>query len=415
MNAQLQMMNGGLGGTERPRRRRTADTPVLTRASADRIVELMQKAWTPPVRWVFAAATALGVFSSLQSYRLTTLESKPADSYLFLYLLALNLVYWYVPASLTSPVFRLAHRFRLDSGRWWRALLVHVAGFAAFTVIHLGAMMGMRALLWPNAVKPPSVSWSVFTQRIYLTNLDWLLMTYATIVGVSHALAYYREAQARALNSAQLETRLVESRLQTLQSELHPHFLFNTLHAISTLVHSKPDAADRMISRLSDLLRLTFDRSGSPGVPLQEELEFLQKYLDIEQTRFQDRLSVLYEIDPESLDAEVPRLILQPLVENAIKHGVSPRSGPGLVQITSKRTGSRLELEVRDDGVGLSPNARARLSSGIGLSNTRDRLDCLYGTDHKLDFSDGGQGLAVRIDIPYHRAPSGSDATVRVA
>ena len=186
---------------------------------------------------------------------------------------------------------------------------------------------------------------------------------------------------------------------------MHPHFLFNTLHAISSLVHTNPDGADRMISRLSDLLRLTFDRSGAPRVSLQEELEFLQKYLEIEQTRFHDRLSVHFDIDPETLDAEVPRLILQPLVENAIKHGVSPKPGAGLVQISARHRDDTLWIEVSDNGVGLSANARARLRSGVGLSNTRDRLECLYGTAHRLEFSDGVAGLAVRMQIPFRSAP----------
>jgi two-component system LytT family sensor kinase len=198
--------------------------------------------------------------------------------------------------------------------------------------------------------------------------------------------------------------------LRTLEAELHPHFLFNTLHAISSLVHTNPDSADRMISRLSDLLRLTFDRSGSAGVSLQEELEFLQKYLEIEQTRFQDRLSVHFEIDPDTLDAEVPRLILQPLVENAIKHGVSPKPGSGLVQIAAQRRGDRLWIEVSDNGVGLSAGARARLRSGVGLSNTRDRLQCLYGAAHRIEFSDEAKGLAVRLEIPFHRVPTASHA-----
>ena len=164
-------------------------------------------------------------------------------------------------------------------------------------------------------------------------------------------MTYYRESQARAVKEAQLETDLAQARLRTLEAELHPHFLFNTLHAISSLVHTNPDGADRMISRLSDLLRLTFDRSGAPRVSLQEELEFLQKYLEIEQTRFHDRLSVHFDIDPETLDAEVPRLILQPLVENAIKHGVSP-PGAGLVQISARgamtRCGSRSATTASD-------------------------------------------------------------------
>jgi signal transduction histidine kinase len=317
-----------------------------------------------------------------------------------------NLVYWYVPASLTPLMFRLAHRFRLDGPRLIRAFAVHAFAAGCYSIVHCASMIGIQTLLWESSGKPASVAWAPFIQRQYLLNLDWTLMTYSTIVALSYALHYSREAHARAIKEAQLETRLVEARLRTLEAELHPHFLFNTLHAISSLVHTNPDSADRMISRLSDLLRLTFDRSGSAGVSLQEELEFLQKYLEIEQTRFQDRLSVRFDIDPETLDAEVPRLLLQPLVENAIKHGVSPQPGEGLVQIASRRDGKNLWIEVSDNGVGLSAGARARLRSGVGLSNTRDRLECLYGTAHRIEFSEGTKGLAVRLQIPFHRAPS---------
>ena len=183
----------------------------------------------------------------------------------------------------------------------------------------------MRFLLWENGGKNPNATWSQYFQRRSFEQLDWSLMVYAVIVGVSHAVAYYHELQERKLKAAQLETRLIEARLKTLEAELHPHFLFNTLHAISTLVHRDPESADRMISRLSDLLRITFDRSGEPKVSLKEEMDFLQKYLDIEQTRFQDRLTVHVHVDPDALDGEVPRMILQPLVENAIKHGIAGR------------------------------------------------------------------------------------------
>jgi two-component system, LytTR family, sensor kinase len=375
----------------------------------------MQKAWAPPLRWVFLVATFLGVFSALQAYRLMTLEvwkGAPPD---FLRLLVLNLAYWYVPAGLTTVIFGFSHRFRLDTPRWPRALAAHATAALGFSVLHFAVLFGVRLALWPALTRSPSYNWMTFAQRQFLTNMDWALMTYSVIVGLSHALAYYREAQSRALRALQLEAQLSDARLRTLQAELHPHFLFNTLHAISTLVHTKPDLADRMISRLSDLLRLTFDRAGVNQVPLQQELEFLQKYLEIEQTRFQDRLTVRFEIEPETLDAEVPRLILQPLVENAIQHGIAPRSGPGLVQVASGREGGRLWLEVRDDGVGLNAGARARLRSGIGLANTRDRLTCLYGDGHRLDFSDSGPGLSVRIDIPFHTASLGGNEAARVA
>ena len=366
----------------------------------------MERGWAPPARWIFAAATLLGLFSTLQAYRLTTLDVTRPSSFTIPQLLALNLAYWYVPAALTRTIFRLAARFRIEAGRGLLPVAIHASSAAAFSILHTSAMIGVRALLWPNAGKPTTVSWALYSQRMYLTNLDWALMTYAAIVGLSYALGYYRESQARAVKAAHLETRLIEARLRTLEAELQPHFLFNTLHAISTLVHSNPEAADRMISRLSDLLRLTFERSGAAGVPLQEELEFLQKYLEIEQTRFQDRLSVKFEIDPETLDAEVPKMILQPLVENAIKHGVSPRPGPGLIEVSTERRGDALMLRVRDNGMGLSAAARERLTSGVGLSNTRDRLECLYGDAQRLEFSERGGGLTVQMEIPYHRAAS---------
>jgi two-component system, LytTR family, sensor kinase len=366
------------------------------------------------VRWIFGVATLLGIFSALQSYRLNTLTIKPPMDIEFGRVLIHNLAYWYVPASLTSLIFRLAHRFPVEGPRPIRAVGAHVIAAGMFSIFHAACMQGVRAILWPGIT--PALGWTMYVQSAYLRNLDWTLMTYTTIIGLSYALAYYRESQERALTAAHLETQLVEAQLRTLQAELHPHFLFNTLHAISTLVHTNPDAADRMISRLSDLLRITFDRSGAARISLQEEIEFLAKYLEIEQTRFQDRLAVVYDIDPDTLDAEVPSLILQPLVENAIKHGVSPRSGSGTVHITSRRDDDALWLEVRDNGVGLTGGARARLNDGVGLSNTRERLGCMYGTAQSLEFSDGNDGLAVRLRIPFHRAPSGNDeAASRVA
>jgi two-component system, LytTR family, sensor kinase len=370
----------------------------------------MQKAWTPPARFVFGAATLLGVFSTLQAYRLSTLSINDQMNIEVWRLLALNLAYWYVPATLTSTIFRLANRFPLDAPGWPRALAVHALAALGLSVVHLGGMIGMRAILWPGRLFPAyGGSLTSGVQRIYLMNLDWALMTYSAIVGASYAIGYYRESRARAIRAAHLETRLAQARLKTLEAELHPHFLFNTLHAISTLVHTQPEAADRMISRLSDLLRITFSRSDAACVSLHEELEFLQKYLEIEQTRFQDRLTVDYQIDPDALDAEVPRLILQPLVENAIKHGVSPQTGPGIVSVGARRDNERLYLTVSDNGVGLTGRTRARLHGGVGLSNTRDRLECLYGPEHALTFLESSPGLTVEMRLPFRPLSSGSD------
>src|SRR5688572_1295460 len=173
---------------------------------------------------------------------------------------------------------------------------------------------------------------------------------YATAIALNFALVYYRESRERALRASQLETQLVAAQLKTLQHQLHPHFLFNTLHAISALMHSDVDAADRTLMRLSDLLRMTLERLGEQEVTLDAELEFLRKYLEIERTRFGDRLVVRYEIQPEALDALVPTLLLQPLVENAIKHGVARKSGAGRIDVTARRDHDKLWIEVRDDG-----------------------------------------------------------------
>jgi signal transduction histidine kinase len=372
----------------------------------------MQSTWTPRVRWVLGAATVLGLFSTLQAYRLHSISNiKHGVDIEVGKLTILNLALWYVPAALSPIIFRLMRRYRIDE-RLIRTIIVHVLAALVLSCVHAACMAGVRAMLWG----PPPIGWLTAIQSLYLMNLDWALMTYTTIVGLTYAYGYYREAHARTIKAAMLETRLMEARLKTLEAELQPHFLFNTLHAISTLIHTKPDAADRMISRLSDLLRLTFDRSGAARVPLQEELEFLQKYLEIEQTRFQDRLTVQYAVDPDTLDAEVPRLILQPIVENAIKHGVSPRTGLGTVAISSRRDGDNLWLEVRDNGVGLTGTARTQLRSGVGLANTRDRLECLYGEGHELEFSEAESGLTVRMRIPFQRsAPTPAGAVTRVA
>ena len=376
----------------------------------------MRKVWTPPWRWVFGIATVLSVFSTLQAYRVTLINTKPGMTIDLGKLFALNLSLWYIPALLIPAIVWAARRFPFDSGYTLRAVLAHAAGALTFASTHIFGLIAVRFLLYENGGKPLAVAWQRYFQNRIFEQLDASLAVYAAIVGASHAIAYYHESQERKLRSAQLETRLAEARLKTLEAELHPHFLFNTLHAISTLVHRDPEAADRMISRLSDLLRITFDRTGEPKVSLKDEIDFLQKYLDIEQTRFQDRLTVSVNVDPEALDGEVPRMILQPIVENAIKHGIAGRHGGDTVQITAGRDNGRLWMQVRDNGGGLQVRTLKALRTGVGLSNTRARLDCLYGRHYRLEFSDKHGGLSVLIEIPFQRANvAGPAAAFRVA
>jgi signal transduction histidine kinase len=353
-------------------------------------------------RIIFGVATALGFFSGFQAYYfVSTFTDRPAS---FPLLLAINLNYWYSWACLTPAVIWFARRFPFDRHAWKRSIPVHVVGVVVATLLHVALTVSADRVVH-SLVGEAGSSWQVQAQRMFFLNFDWEMMTYWAIVGLSHSLRYHYEAQDRALRASQLETRLVEAQLQSLQRQLQPHFLFNTLNTISALMHRDVDAADNMIARLSDLLRLALQTVGIQEVALKQELDFLAKYLEIEQTRFRDRLTVKFDIEPHTLDALVPNLILQPLVENSIKHGIGPRPMPGRIEIRSRRVGGFVELEVRDNGVGLSEVRLSDFNRGVGLANTRSRLQHLYGSNHRFEFrqpADGG--LSVVIAIPMAEA-----------
>jgi signal transduction histidine kinase len=347
---------------------------------------------------IFGVATVLTFFSASQAYYyVATFGQKPAP---FAVLLVLNLGYWYSWATLAPGILWLSRRFPLDKQSWHVSLPAHVGGVFVATTLHIAMAVATRMATYA-AIGESTDSWRLEARRMFFLNFDWEMMTYWAIVGLSHALAYHREAQTRALNASQLETRLVEAQLQSLQRQLQPHFLFNTLNTISALMHRDVDAADAMIARLSDLLRISLQMVGVQEVTLKEELDFLSKYLEIEQTRFRDRLTVVFDVAPDTFDALVPNLILQPLVENAIKHGIGPRPAPGTITIRARRIGTMLELVVQDNGVGLSAARLSDFNRGIGLSNTRSRLDHLYGSIHRFEFRQPAEGgLLVLIAIP---------------
>jgi sensor histidine kinase YesM len=244
----------------------------------------------------------------------------------------------------------------------------------------------------------------VEVKRSTLLTFDWEMMTYWAIAGLSHAVLYYRESRDRALHAAQLETQLVEAQMAALQHQLQPHFLFNTLHAISTLMHRDVDAADRTLMRLSDLLRMTLETLGQHECTLKAELDFVSKYLEIEQMRYADRLNVRFDVEPEALDALLPTLLLQPLVENAIKHGVSKKPGPGHIDVKARQEHDKLWIEVRDDGRGLSETALTALQKGIGVSTTRARLQHQFGADFRFEFHRLETGVAVVVAVPWRTA-----------
>jgi two-component system LytT family sensor kinase len=346
---------------------------------------------------IFTTATVLTILSSVLAWRFTRSLGYPQAQWVTLVIL--NATYWYLWMLFTPAIIWLSQHFRFERQGLWRAILVHLPSVVVFSLGHIATMAGVQ--WWLARTQGRSFSWWSEVQRTALLNFDWEMMTYWAIVGLSHAVLYYRESRDRAVRASQLETRLVEAQLKTLQQQLHPHFLFNTLHAVSALMHRDVEAADRTLMRLSDLLRLTLENIGQQEILLQAELDFLTKYLQIEQTRFADRLIVRFDVQPETLDTLVPNLILQPLVENAIKHGVAKKAGPGHIDISARRDGDKLRMEVRDDGVGLSEDALTALQKGIGVSTTRARLQHLFGADYRFEFHRQTAGLTVVVAIPW--------------
>jgi signal transduction histidine kinase len=310
-------------------------------------------------------------------------------------------------AALTFAIFWLGWKFPLDQRRWVRSGLVHLAAGAGMAVLKSALSL---AVALPFREDPLGIDLSVSFLLLYFCATFYAnYLTYWIIVGLAQALAYYRKYRDRELRASQLETRLAQTQLQVLKMQLHPHFLFNTLHAISALIHKDVELADRMIARLGELLRSTLENVNKQEISLQEELNFIQPYLEIEQARLGPRLTVTVDVDPETRDAAVPNLLLQPLVENAIRHGIAPRAEPGRIEIRAHREQDLLTLQVRDDGPGLANGSAARCKEGIGLANTRARLQQLYGPAHRFELRNGsGRGLEVTVAIPFREADTGS-------
>ncbi|HEV2715712.1 MAG TPA: histidine kinase, partial [Terriglobales bacterium] len=240
--------------------------------------------------------------------------------------------------------------------------------------------------------------------RFVVANFSEGIGIYLLIALTSYCYGYYRRYREGQSKTLQLEAQLSRAELQALKMQLQPHFLFNTLHSISALMHKDPEAARKMITRLGDFLRLTLENSGAQEVTLQQEMEFLKCYLEIEQIRFQDRLETRMHVPLEALDAKVPNLILQPIVENAIHHGISSSSSTGLVEIQAQPRNGKLRIQVRDNGLGLPSHRTGEnlFQAGVGLANTEARLERLYGAAHLFDLTnDPAGGLLVTLEIPF--------------
>jgi sensor histidine kinase YesM len=312
--------------------------------------------------------------------------------------------WWLFWALLTPIVALLARRFRLDTRRW-TAVLIHMAAAVVLSLIHL-SLTGVLYYRTHTRGLPQIPNALTQIERFIDGYLILDLLAYGAIVGCCWAFDFYRRfrveeraAAALQVRAARLESSMNQAKLDALRMELNPHFLFNTLNAISGLVRrSENAAAVSMLARLGDLLRATLDRDAGQEVPLETELDFLAGYLEIERIRFHDRLSVEMDVDPAALSALVPTKILQPLVENAVRHGIAPLPGPGRDSVGAHRENGRLVLVVRDTGGGFSTNGAGRW--GVGLSNTRSRLEQLYGGEASLVIGDGESGGTVSVTLP---------------
>jgi signal transduction histidine kinase len=292
----------------------------------------------------------------------------------------------------------LVPRVPVTRENWRQRVPAYVGVLLLLGAAHTTMMWLSRSLLFPLLGLGP-YDYGIMRYR-YPMELAIQAPNLAVWVLLLHAWRWYTRARERELQAARLEQELARATLERLEAQLEPHFLFNTLNVISSLMYHEPERADRMLGRLSDLLRLTFQRAPEPEVRLAEELEWLGWYLQIMQLRFGDRLTVRTEVPPDTLDLAVPRLVLQPLVENALKHGPARHAGPASVTISAMREGETLRITVSDDGPGV-PSATEVNGNGVGLRNTAERLHTLYQDHGRLSLTSRPEGgMAARVELP---------------
>jgi two-component system, LytTR family, sensor kinase len=353
-----------------------------------------------------AVSTVVGLFFTSQAYanpeirRMLSLRRA----------LAINLVYYWFWGAAVPLVVALARRYRFEAGRWARPLLVHaMASIATSAAIIVATEVVLTDLLHVRGAPLAE------TLRFgFLANFHSLLPTYWLILAGFYAFDYYVKFRDREVRASQLETRLAEAQLRALRMQLQPHFLFNTLNSISSLMYSDLEAADSMMTRLADFLRLTLESDGAQEVPLGRELEFVARYLEIERIRFEERLVVDLAVEEEARRALVPSMVLQPLVENALRHGIDRRAGGGRVALHASRVNDRLRVRITNDGPLLVADDETSARQHVGLANTRDRLAQLYGGDYLLRFEPLERGGAVvTLELPWRESHEDADADRR--
>lgn len=375
----------------------------LEKKADKREVDLRDWLSRPWVKWalIFGFWTFFGALIGMEGYaqrRLSGAEPPLAR------LLVPPLTWAYAWAFFTPLILWLRRSFRFDRGQRIRSAAVHLPASLMFAFIGSVVFIFISQAIGNAPPNAPPLLWRSLRLFIAWLHLDpWL---YWIILALGYVGEHYQVSRQRELQASQLETQLAEARLDALEMQLQPHFLFNALHTIAVLVRTQKNAqAVRVVTGLGELLRRVLDTAGTQVVPLKQELEFIERYLEIEQIRFGERLKIDMRIQPETLDARVPNLILQPLVENAIRHGIAPRVSAGHLEIEASRVGDQLRLSVSDDGPGLRENNGRSSSSGLGLSATRERLAQMYGAESSFEVRNGeGGGVTAELRIPYQLA-----------
>src|SRR5262245_33630735 len=361
----------------------------------------------PKTNWrraalLFAAWTLIGLVFAAVSYGVAL--SQNDKRFGIAASLKLNLVLFYLWGVFSPVILRFCRRFRVEFRRLSiRNLMVHVPAIVIFAAVHETLLLAILWSLTPSTRGELTTITDYYARHFgYGFYID-LIIASLIVIG-AHALLYYDDFRASELQQSSLKTQLAQAQLRALKMQVHPHFLFNTLHSISSLVLEDPKKANSMIARLGDFLRLTVESSEQQLVTLKEETEFLRCYLDIEQVRFGDRLTVAFELEPQTLSAQMPHLILQPVVENAIQHAIAPRAAQGHINIEAKRLDNLLRVAISDNGPGMSSNAMAPEKKCVGLINVPTRLEQIYGPDFRLELINGENGgLTVVMEIPFHR------------
>jgi signal transduction histidine kinase len=331
------------------------------------------------------------------------------DPYSWWELYRIKVVLWYVWGLLTPIIFWLGYRFPIQEPQALRNILILLPISVLFTLLYL---VVYSALLMLNVPDAPGLFQDPLAMFLWVigAHSTWYFLAFWASIGVENAVSFYRRYHERELLTSRLEAQLAEAQLSVLRSQLQPHFLFNTLHSIMALVNSSDNkAAIQMLGGLSDLLRHALEHVRRHEVPLREELDILRRYLAIESVRFSDRLTIEWSVAPESESAYVPSFILQPLAENALRHGIEKRPGPGVLYVDSHVTDDRLLVSFRDNGIGLSSASddAIRNGDGHGLGDMRARLDVLYPNSYSLIVEPAeGSGTMVRLQLPFNTQPS---------